>query len=120
MKRLEDFADILDRIEYPGYRLSLYTRPGETNLVVECDEGTCNITGKPMGWRGRKWRLSPFMTDGEVVQTAFMAIMAANEHETREKFLYRGVTVFDPHYNIEKLVALRSQPDAIKERDLVE
>jgi len=117
MKDFDDFADVLERIEYPGYHINLYSNRAETFLVVECSEGTCNVTGKPQGWKGRKWRLSPFMTDGEVVQTAFMAIIAANEHETREKFTYRGVSVFDPHYDIEKLVALRKQPDAIKESE---
>lgn len=119
MKTFEDFADIVERINYPGLQVNLYSQRGDTYLVIECHEGTCNITGKPMSWKGRKWRLSPFMTDGEVVQTAFMAIMAANEHETRERFTYRGVSVFDPHYDIEKLVELRRQPDALAEREPV-
>lgn len=120
MKDFWAFSDILCRIEYPGYELNLYGAGGDVYLIVECHEGTCNVTGKPISWKGRKWRLSPFMTDGEVVQTAFMAIMAANEHETRDKFTYRGVSVFDPNYDIEKLVELRKQPDALKEREPVE
>lgn len=117
LKDIDDFADIVARIDYPGLQVNICGTRYESYLVVECNEGTCNVTGKPMGWKGRKWRLSPYMTDGEVVQTAFMAIMAANEHETREKFHYRGVSVFDPHYDIEKLVELRMRPDALKERD---
>lgn len=122
MKTDLDFELLLNRISYPGYDIILddsewKSCDGPLYLRVRCHEGTCNVTGKPMQWMGRKWRLSPHMTDGEVVQTAFMAVMAANEHETREKFTYRGVTVFDPHYDIEKLVALRRQPDALKERD---
>ncbi|MGM5019245.1 hypothetical protein [Tardiphaga sp. 367_B4_N1_1] len=123
MKSEVDFQNILRRISYPGYGIVLEAEhreglgTGPFYLRVSCDEGLCNITGKPMGWKGRRWRLSPHMTDGEVVQTAFMAVMTANEHETREKFKYRDVTVFDPHYDIEKLVALRSQPDALKERE---
>lgn len=85
-------------------------------LRVQAD-GACNITGEPMSWQGRKWALSKHMTDGEVVQTAFLAIMTAMEHEIREQFKYKGQAVFDPHYNINKLVELRRQPDALKERD---
>jgi hypothetical protein len=119
VKTFADFCVILNRIEYPGFDLTVNFERGTgmIYLQVACDEGTCNISGKPLSWTGRKWRLSPYMTDGEVVQTAFMAVMAANEHETREKFTYRGVSVFDPHYDIEKLVELRGQPDALKERD---
>lgn len=63
---------------------------------------------QPSRWYGRKWRLSPHMTEGEVVQTALMATLAASEHEHREKFQYKGVSVFDPHFDIDQLVALRS------------
>jgi hypothetical protein len=72
-----------------------------------------------MDWRGRKWFLSEHMTDGEVVQTALMACLAASEHEIREQFKYRGVSIFDPHYDIERLVELRKDPASIKERDHV-
>jgi hypothetical protein len=117
VKDLHDFWAIVDRLDYPGYHFTIRNEAhAGYSLQIRCDEGTCNVTGKPLSWTGRKWKLSSYMTDGEVVQTAFMAVMAANEHETREKFTYRGVSVFDPHYDIEKLVELRRQPDALKER----
>jgi hypothetical protein len=114
---LERFEDVLALVEHPDFSFEVGGSPLEPWMRVVCIEGTCNVTGQPLGWKGRKWRLSSHMTDGEIVQTAFMAVMAANEHETREKFTYRGVSVFDPHYDIEKLVELRRQPDALKERD---
>jgi hypothetical protein len=55
---------------------------------------------------GRKWFLSPHMTNSEVVQTAFAAVMAVMEHETREFFQYKGQPIFCPHYDVEILVAL--------------
>ena len=117
MKTLADFRNVLSRVEYPGYRIVAHWDVGDDYyLQISCFEGICNVTKKPLVWTGRKWRLSKHMTDGEVVQTAFAAVMAANEHETREKFTYRGASIFDPHYDIEKLVALRMQPDALKER----
>lgn len=51
----------------------------------------------------RKWRLSVHMTTSEVVQTVFAAIKAAEEHETREKFLYKGVNIFGPHFSVDQL-----------------
>ena len=78
--------------------------------------GTCNITGAPLGWWGRKFYISPHMTDGEIVQTVFLACKIAMEHELREGFKYKGQAVFDPHYDIEKLVELRASEGALKER----
>lgn len=54
---------------------------------------------------GRKWRLSPHMTRSEVAQTALLAVLAAEEHEAREQFLYRGVPVYGPHIDVETLAA---------------
>lgn len=57
-------------------------------------------------WKGRKWKLSPHMLRSELVQTALMAVLAAEEHEAREKFLYKDYPIFGPHYNVEDLVKL--------------
>lgn len=67
---------------------------------------------------GRKWRLSKFMTRSEVVQTALMAVIAAEEHETREHFLYKGAAIFGPHHNVEDLVAIArtGKPD-VREKE---
>jgi hypothetical protein len=55
---------------------------------------------------GRKWFLSPHMTDSEVIGTAFKAVMTAVEHETREQFTYRGAAIYGPHFNVDELVHL--------------
>lgn len=99
-----------------GWTVEVSALPSPTLRVVDYG-GTDNVTGKPTSWRGRKWLLSEHMTDGEVVQTIFLATRVAIEHEMREQFLFMGQAIFDPHYDINKLVALRSQPDALKERE---
>lgn len=59
---------------------------------------------------GRKWRLSRFMCKGEVVQTALAACLAAEEHEARELFRYKGQSIYDGHYDPDALAALRADP----------
>lgn len=46
------------------------------------------------------------MTVSELVQTALKAVLTAVEHEVREQFLYRGRAIFNPHCDVEELVAL--------------
>lgn len=55
---------------------------------------------------GRKWLLSEWMTEGEVVQTAFLAIKTAEEHELREQFSYYGVNIFGPHIEMDALISV--------------
>ena len=81
-------------------------------------EGRCSVTGKPLSWWGRKFLVSPQMTDGEIVQTVFLACKVALEHELRAAFKFNGQAVFDPHFDIEKLVELRARGDALKEREI--
>lgn len=69
--------------------------------------GFQDCTGKE--WTTRKWLISPHMTVSEIVQTAFLMIKTAEEHEMREEFRYKGQTIFGPHFNVERLVNLASE-----------
>jgi len=40
---------------------------------------------------GRRWRVEPSLPTSEVIQTAFLAILKAREHEVRERFRIRTV-----------------------------
>lgn len=75
-------------------------------LQVEFEAPDNGLSGVARRQRGRKWYLSLHMTDSEIVQTAFKAVLTAVEHETREQFRYKGQAIFGPHFDIEKLVKL--------------
>ncbi len=62
--------------------------------------------GMGIVWKSRKWRLSENMTRSEIAQTALKAVLTAEEHEARERFLYKGRAIFGPHHNIDALHAL--------------
>lgn len=111
-------ADILEEIDYPGFIFHMHSNGNFSSayLQIIC-KAECNITGKEIEWHSRKWKLSQHMTKSEFVQTAFKAVLTAIEHEAREKFKYRGVSIFDPHYDVDRLVELRSDPTSISERE---
>lgn len=119
MQNAETIAAVLDNVHLPfGLTVNfVHSKGGYYYLQVGDLKATCNVTGNEVSWRGRKWLLSEHMTDGEIVQTVFKAVLTAMEHEVRELFLYRGHSIFDPHYDIDKLVELRRSEGAIKERD---
>jgi len=66
--------------------------------------------------RGRKWYVSRFSTDGEVLQTALKAVLTALEHEARESFTYKGHAIFGPHFSIAALVRLAEDSANQQER----
>lgn len=60
---------------------------------------------------GRKWLLSSHMTRSEIVRTALKAVLAAEEHEARERFTYRGRAVFGPHLDVDVLARMARVQD---------
>lgn len=80
-------------------------------LQVRCPNGINNVDGEKYSWRGRKWAISRFMTETELVKTALMAVKVAAEHEMLENFKYKGLTIFDPHISVDDLVQLRKDKE---------
>ncbi len=103
----ERFARVLARVSYAPWQINLGHDGPRAYLQVADAKGRCNITGEPAPWTGRKWFLSPHMTDTEIVKTALNAVLAAVTHEALETFRYDGVTIFDPHISVDDLLALR-------------
>lgn len=52
---------------------------------------------------GRKFYLSPHMTDEEILQTALLAALVFEEHEAREAFRFDGARLFGPHKSMDAL-----------------
>ena len=93
---------ILDDIKYKrGWALRIGRSQGRPYLQWSFDAPCAKEPGGPSvtQW-ARKWWLSYHMTEGELVQTAFAAALAAEEHECREFFSYAGDHLFNPHIDI--------------------
>lgn len=102
--RLCELKELVSFISYPGLTFEAdgdyLGEDGQGSIMwlqVVCEEGTCNVTGLPMSWRGRRWIIEEDATEGEVVRTALKAVLTAIEHEARENFAVNGEAIFDPH-----------------------
>lgn len=100
----DSIVHILDRISYQDWDFRVEgTGSGSLYLQV-CFYATSNATGELERQHGRKWLLSRHMTEGEIVSTALKAVLTAEEHEARERFMYKGVAVFGPHIDIDAML----------------
>lgn len=93
---------VLGRIEYRGWTFSVGWDDDRAFMQITFAE-IDPATGQSATWTSRKWRLSPHMTDSEIVQTALKAVLTAEEHEARERFMYRGRAIFGPHISVDAL-----------------
>jgi len=97
---------------------------GKGHFAVEAAEGGFLMeliseeadaaTGVPEVFHGRKWHIASRASRSDIVRTAFKAVSAWQEHEAREKFLYRGVPVFGPHSDVDLLADLIEAPGQVK------
>jgi len=104
-----DIAAILSTITYkPGWAFLLLSddadRPYiQVQVSAEASEARSPFQSGVHPWRGGKVYLSYHMCRQEIVGAAFGAIRAAEEHEMREWFRYRGRSIFNPHLDPEAL-----------------
>lgn len=91
-----DVSMLCDRIQYKDWILSL--KSGMSSMYIQW-----HFKDGQDEWSSRKWYISEHMTPSEVIQTIFKAALTAEEHETREKFLFDGIAILGPHIDLIKL-----------------
>ena len=107
MSLRERAAALLTRGRYKNWLFVVGTDgPSSVWLQVRFNAIDPTRDGVDGSWTSRKWRLSRYMTDAEIVQTALKAVLTAEEHEAREQFTYDGHAIFGPHLSLDKMVEL--------------
>lgn len=98
--------DVLAGVTYKNWRCKLHRDPQRAGALYLQWSFTseCCKTGVKGPQFSRKWYLSQWMTESEIVQTAFKAALTAEEHECREFFKYLGHRVFNPHIHVRALM----------------
>lgn len=55
----------------------------------------------PVEQKTRKYYLSPFSTDSEIVETAWLCVQRSQLHVASEHFTYQGRRVYSQHFDVE-------------------
>lgn len=107
----ERIQKILDKIKFLDREFLLMPK-GDGFLVQLQYMEPCVKTGKNTLQKSRKWYLSPWMTDSEVVETVWAMCQRSHLHVAAEGFTFEGVRVYSPHYNIEtRLYCMKKFPE---------
>lgn len=102
---LARFKAIMDLVHAPGFQFEV--RKSHGGFFLRASAMAYDIAkGKELPQQSRKWLLSPYATESEVVQTAFKCVLTFHEHEVREAFKYDGENIFAPHYDVRTLANL--------------
>lgn len=66
----------------------------------------CTKDNEDKVWKGRKWYLSEYMLDNEIIFTAYTAYKMCIEHEIMETFKVDGIILVNPHVDYKELLAI--------------
>lgn len=98
---------IVDDVQFPGYTfVTSLDFKSDALCVYAVYMERDTITNKREEQKTREWLLHPGITRSEVVATCFKCIIASMEHKTREWFTYRNKAIFQPHHDVDKLLAI--------------
>lgn len=64
----------------------------------------------------RKWLISPFSVESEIIKTAFKLCAASSEHRLREGFTWKNTRIFGPHIDVYALLDAARKVD-VREDD---
>jgi len=99
-KTIDDVRAIVASISFMDRKLHVDTMGRGFFLQVQYLEPDIE-TGRIEIQKARKWYVSAFSTESEIVETAFKACRISMEHVVKEHFTYRGRRVFSPHFHVQ-------------------
>lgn len=100
-KTLADIKAIISQISFMDRTFRILEKGDGFLLQLQYYEADIeNPTGPPLLQRARKWYISPWMTETEIVETAFAACRRSMDHMLKEHFTYQGQRVYSPHFDI--------------------
>lgn len=109
MRTLDEIKEVINQITYKRGWVIIVSLDGNRPVLQVEFEGEDVVTGAIEKQKCRKWFLSYHMCNNELVGTAFNAIRAAEEHETREFFKYKNERVMNPHFSYDDIADLIKQ-----------
>jgi hypothetical protein len=98
-KTRDEIEAVIARVRYED-RIFTLTPKGDGYLLQLSYYEADVETGKRELQKSRKHYVSPFSTETEIVETAFLCASRSSEHVLREHFTYMGERIYSPHFHV--------------------
>lgn len=100
---VDEINTVISNVKYKDLVFYLGNDNGRPYLQIHFYAKDRN-TGEIALQKSRKWMLSSYMTETELVRTAHMAVEMAELHEVNERFKYKGQIIYNPHTSVQALL----------------
>lgn len=97
----EQIQNILNAINFKDRKFLLLDKGDGFLIQMEYFEPDVEKPGSdPVSQKTRKWYVSPFSTESEVVETCWAMVCRSQMHVASEHFTYKGWRVYSQHFDI--------------------
>lgn len=100
-KSRAEILAILADVALPNRTFELLDK-GDGYLLRMTYNEACVITGKTELQKTRKWYISGYANESEIVETAYACAVRSAIHVVSEHFTYKGRRVYSPHFDIHR------------------
>lgn len=92
---------ILSRIQFQDRKFLLLEKGDGFLIQMSYMEPDVDVPGSPpVEQKTRKWYVSPFMSESEIVETCWAAVCRSQLHIASEYFQYKGRRVYSQHFDV--------------------
>jgi hypothetical protein len=104
---LEQIQSIVDKVSFMDRTFRVLEKGDGFLLQMEYMEADVTKPGsEPVKQGTRKWYVSPFMTESEIVETCWACVCRSQLHVASEYFSYQGRRVYSQHFDINGRIEL--------------
>lgn len=97
----EEIQKILDDVSFQDRKFLLLEKGDGYLVQMEYFEADVEKPGsEPISQKTRKWYISPFMSESEIVETCWAMVCRSQLHIASEHFEYRGRRVYSQHFDV--------------------
>lgn len=103
----EHIQEVLDQVSFQDRKFLLIEKQDGFLVQMSYLEPDIDKPGsEPIEQKTRKWYISPYMTESEIVETCFAMVCRSQMHIAGEYFQYRGRRVYSPHFDVNARIEL--------------
>jgi hypothetical protein len=97
----EEIEHVISKVQFMDRTFRLLDKGDGYLLQMEYMEADVEKPGsEPVKQSTRKWYISPYMTESEIVETAWACVCRSQLHVASEHFTYSGRRVYSQHFDV--------------------
>ena len=113
-----EINELINKITYkPNWSILFYASTERSYIQISVTNSIDSVSRETCDWKSGKRFTSEHMCRQEIIGLVYGLVEAAEIHEMREWFRYRGASIYNPHLDPDVLVEVARKASSFNCRD---